>query len=280
MVNAVFRVWNACAWLGLYNQLVLFFSSLVMGLTTLEQPWINYQQKFAKLRNCYSSLTNIRSFYFYRACTFLGSIVMLLVKIIKLRYFIFIAQNLDLLILIQSLALLSLWIISFIYFICSARVFEKIRTLLRYAVQQSLRALCKTQLIQFQNVAGVLQRLNSITNILQSPNRVINAVSHLQPSAIWIRLNAAITLSLVKYLALQSTLSILQTSSNRYQFLIVTVFRPQQLQQIYIPPPGFAARRRGTVASKVDLWIKPLSSILLIHFFTQLSLAGKSGLFL
>jgi len=34
------------------------------------------------------------------------------------------------------------------------------------------------------------------------------------------------------------------------------------------------------VASKVNLRIKPLSSILLIHFFTQLSLAGKSGLFL
>jgi len=34
------------------------------------------------------------------------------------------------------------------------------------------------------------------------------------------------------------------------------------------------------VASKVNLWIKPLSSISLIYFFTQLSLAGKSGLFL
>jgi len=34
------------------------------------------------------------------------------------------------------------------------------------------------------------------------------------------------------------------------------------------------------VASKVNLGIKPLSSILLIHFFTQLSLVGKSGLFL
>jgi len=33
-------------------------------------------------------------------------------------------------------------------------------------------------------------------------------------------------------------------------------------------------------AGNVNLRIKPLSSILLIHFFTQLSLAGESGLFL
>jgi hypothetical protein len=34
------------------------------------------------------------------------------------------------------------------------------------------------------------------------------------------------------------------------------------------------------VASKVNLRIKPLSSILLIHFFIYLSLVGKSSLFL
>ena len=190
-----------------------------------------------------------------------------LVKIIKLRYFILVVQNLNLLILIQSPALLSLWIILFTYFICLARVLKKIRTLLRYAVQQLLRALYKTQLIQFWNIAGALQRLNSVTNILQSPNWVINAVSYLWPSVIWIRLNAAIILSLVKYLALQSALSVLWTSSSGYQFLIVTVFRPQQLQQIYILPLGFIVRRNSTVASKVNLRIKPLSSILLIHFF-------------
>ena len=182
--------------------------------------------------------------------------------------------------LIQSLVLPSLQIILFTYFMCLARVFKKIRILLRYAVQQSLRALYKIQLIQFWNGAGALQRLNSITSILQSLNQVINAVSHLQPSAIRIWLNTAIMLSLVKYLALQSALSVLRTSSSRYWFLIVTVFRPQQLQQIYILPLGFATRRSGTAASKVNLRIKPLSSILLIHFFIQLSLAGKSGLFL
>ena len=182
--------------------------------------------------------------------------------------------------LIQSLVLLSLWIILFIYFIYLARVFKKIRTLLRYAVQQLLRALYKIQLIQFQNVVGALQRLNSVTNILQSLNRVINAVSHLWPSAIRIWLNAAITLSLVKYLALQSTSSVSRISGNRYRFLIVTIFRPRQLQQIYIPPLGFIARRSSIVASEVNSRIKPLSSILLIHFFTQLSLVGKSSLFL
>ena len=182
--------------------------------------------------------------------------------------------------LIQSLALLNLQIILFIYFIYLAYIFKKIRTLLRYAVQQSLRALYKIQLIQFQNIAGALQRLNSVTNILQSLNRVINAISYLQPSAIRIQLNVVIILSLVKYLALQSALSILRISSNRYRFLIVTIFRPRQLQQIYIPPLGFIARRSSTVASKVNSRIKPLSSILLIHFFIQLSLVGKSGLFL
>ena len=98
--------------------------------------------------------------------------------------------------LIWSLALPSLQIILFTYFIYLARIFKKIRTLLRYAVQQSLRALYKIQLIQFQNVAGALQRLNSATNILQSLNRVINAVSHLWPSIIRIRLNVVIILSL------------------------------------------------------------------------------------
>jgi hypothetical protein len=44
--------------------------------------------------------------------------------------------------------------------------------------------------------------------------------------------------------------------------------------------PGFIAKRSGIVASDVDLWIKPLSNILLIHFFTQLSSVGESGLFL
>ena len=158
--------------------------------------------------------------------------------------------------------------ISFIYFIYSARIFKKTRISLRYAVQQLLRALYKIQLIQFQNVAGALQRLNSITNILQSLNRVINAISYLQPSAIQIQLNVVITLSLVKYLALQSALSISRISGNRYQFLIVTIFRPRQLQQIYIPPPGFAVRRSSTAASNVNSRIKPLSSISLIYFFT------------
>ena len=170
--------------------------------------------------------------------------------------------------------------ILFIYFICSARVFKKIRILLRYIVQQSLRALYKIQLIQFQNIAGALQRLNSITSILQSPNRVINTISHLWPSAIQIRLNVVIILSLVKYLALQSALSVSRISSNRYRFLIVTIFRPQQLWQICIPPLGLVARRSSTVASKVDSRIKPLSSILLIYFFIYLSLVGKSSLFL
>ena len=182
--------------------------------------------------------------------------------------------------LIQSLALPSLQIISFMCFIYLARVFKKTRTLLKYAVQQLLRALCKTQLIQFQNVAGALQRLNSITSILQSLNRVINTISHLWPSVIQIWLNAAIMLSLVKYLAPQSTLSVSRTSSSRYQFLIVTIFKPQQSQQIYTPPPGFAARRSSIAASKVNSRIKPLSSISSIHFFTQLSSAGESGLFL
>ena len=169
--------------------------------------------------------------------------------------------------LICSPALPSLQITSFTYLVCLVRVLEKTRTSLRQAVQQLLRALYKIQLIQFQNVAGVLQRLNSITNILQSLNRVINAISYLQPSAIRIQLNAAIILSLVKYLALQSTLSILRISSNRYQFLIVTVFRPQQLQQIYILPLGFIARKSSIVASNINSRIKPLSSILLIYFF-------------
>ena len=182
--------------------------------------------------------------------------------------------------LIWSPVLPSPRIISFTYFICPACVFKKIRTLLRYVVQQLLRVLCKIQLIQFQNIAGALQRLNSVTSILQSLNRVINAISHLQPSVIRIRLNVVIILSLVKYLALQSALSISRTSGSRYWFLIVTIFRPWQLQQIYIPLLGFIARRSSTVASKVNLRIKPLSSILLIHFFIQLSLAGKSGLFL
>ena len=162
--------------------------------------------------------------------------------------------------LIWSPVLLSLWIILFTYFMCLARVFKKIRILLRYMVQQSLRALYKIQLIQFQNIVGALQRLNSITNILQSPNRVINAVSYLWPSVIRIRLNAAIILGLVKYLVLQSALSVSRISGNGYQFLIVTIFRPQQLQQIYIPPPGFIVRRSGIAASEVNLRIKPLLS--------------------
>ena len=143
--------------------------------------------------------------------------------------------------------------ILFIYFICSARVFKKTRTLLRYIVQQSSRALCKTWLIQFWNIAGALQRLNGIINVLQSPNQVINAVSYLQPSVIQIQLNAAITSSLIKYLALQSASNISQISSNGYQFLIITVFRPQQLWQIYTPLPGFIVRRSSTVASDINL---------------------------
>ena len=170
--------------------------------------------------------------------------------------------------------------ILFIYFIYLVCVFKKIRTLLRYIVQQLLRALCKIQLIQFWNIVGILQRLNSIINILQSLNRVINTVSHLWPSVIWIWLNVVIISSLVKYLVLQSVSSVLQISGNGYRFLIVTVFRPQQLQQIYTPPPGFAAKRNGAAANNINLWIKPLFNILLIHFFTQLSSAGKNSLFL
>jgi hypothetical protein len=34
------------------------------------------------------------------------------------------------------------------------------------------------------------------------------------------------------------------------------------------------------MANNIDLWIKPLFSILLIHFFTQLSSVSESSLFL
>ena len=60
----------------------------------------------------------------------------------------------NILILIYSLILPSLQIILFIYFIYLARIFfKKIRILLRYIVQQLLRALYKIQLIQFNKRA-------------------------------------------------------------------------------------------------------------------------------
>ena len=55
---------------------------------------------------------------------------------------------------------------------------------------------------------------------------------------------------------------------------------PLQSQQILTPPPSLVASRSGAVVGDVDFQIKPLSSILLIHFLTHQSLARESGQFL
>ena len=91
-------------------------------------------------------------------------------------------------------------------------------------------------------MVGVLQKLNSITSILQSLNWVINAISYLWPFIIQIWLNIAIILSLVKYCyktppqgPLQESPVLLRTpcvqlisATRRY----ITSLRPQPLQSI------------------------------------------------
>ena len=146
-----------------------------------------------------------------------------------------------------------------------------------------LRILKSVQLIQYQKKLGALIIPKFAIRYLKRLKRIINAIFYSLPFVILSWLKAAVISSLVKYLALYRALKVLRIREIRQRFLIVMLFKPQQLTETLIPPPGFLASSIRVAAGEVLVRIKPLAKQLLrnlqiIYSLSQdISLAQKLG---
>ena len=143
------------------------------------------------------SLTFLGFYQFIITLTFLGSIYILFIKIISLRYNTSILQNLYLSIFNYRLAPRRAFRISLTCFWCLVRLSLYIRMLLIYAVQKMSRQGYRVLFIKCQNKLRAFARLNGITKYLNNLYWVRNAVSHSSPFIIQRRLNIQIILSFI-----------------------------------------------------------------------------------
>ena len=144
-----------------------------------EKLLINRQQKFANPINALISLTFSGSYQFIITLTFLGSIYILSIEIISLRYRTSILQNSYLSISNYRLAPYRASRISLTYFQYLVRLSLYIRMLLIYTVQKISRQGRRVLFIKCQNKLRAFIRPNGITKYLNNLYRVRNIVSYL-----------------------------------------------------------------------------------------------------
>ena len=143
------------------------------------------------------SLIFLGSYQFIITLTFLGSIYILSIEIISLRYRTSILQNLYLSISNYRLAPRRASRISLICFQYLVRLSLYIRMLLIYIVQKISRQGRRVLFIKCQNKLRAFIRLNGITKYLNNLYQVQNIVSYLSPSIIQRRLNIQIISSFI-----------------------------------------------------------------------------------
>ncbi len=188
----------------------------VSSVASFEQSLTNFQLQFVSLRNNYISLIFLGISQSIIEIVFLGSILILLVPIIKLRKLTSFLKNsyfLGIVLKVVVLSCSSIVATSLAYY--SRNPFIKISISSIQAITVILIRSLRTSLIILQYVTRALISPISITRNSQSPFRVQNAILYSSPSFILIIKKASYRSILEYYQTPQKQLFIRSISSIR-----------------------------------------------------------------
>ena len=181
-----------------------FYIRFVSSVASFEQSLTNFRLQFISLRNNYISLTFLGISYSLIKVIFLGSILIPLVPIIKLRKLTSFLKNSyfsGIVLKVVVLSRLRIAATSLTYY--SRDPLIKISILLIQAITVILIRLLRTLLIILQYIASTLVSSISRTRNSQSPFRIQNAILYSSPSFILIIKKASYRLILEYYQTLQ-----------------------------------------------------------------------------
>ncbi len=248
-----------------------FYIRFVSSVASFEQSLTNFQLQFTSLRNNYTSLTILGTSYSLIKVIFLGSILIPLVPIIKLRKLTSFLKNLYFLGIVLKVVILSyssIVVTSLVYY--SYNPFVKISISLIQAIIVILIRLLRTLLIILQYVTSTLVSPISITKNSQSPFRVQNAILYSSPSFILIIKKASCRLILEYYYTLQKQSFIRSISSIKQRSFLVISFRLQQLITFRRFPPFLGIKNTSAANSNLEGCIRILPSIFIVYSLSTL----------
>ncbi len=243
-----------------------FYIRFISSVASFEQSLTNFRLQFTSLRNNYISLTILSTSYSLIEVIFLGSILIPLVPIIKLRKLTSFLKNsyfLGIVLKVVVLSRLSIVATSLAYY--SRNPFIKISISLIQAITVMLIRLLRTLLIILQYVASTLVSPISITENSQSPFRVRNAILYSLPFFILIIKKASRKSILEYYYTLQKQSFIRSISSIRQRSFLVISFRLQQLITFRRFPPFLGIKNASTANSNLEGRIRILPSIFVVY---------------
>ncbi len=255
-----------------------FYIRFVSSVASFEQSLTNFRLQFASLRNNYISLTILGTNYSLIKVVFLGSILILLVPIIKLRNLTSLLKNsyfLGIVLKVVVLSRSSIVATSLAYY--SRNPFIKISISSIQAIIVISIRLLRTLLIILQYVASTLVSPISITKNSQSPFRVQNAILYSLPSFILIIKKASRRLILEYYYTPQKQSFIRSISSIRQRSFLVISFRLQQLITFRRFPPFLGIKNTSTVNGNLEGCIYILPSIFVVYSLSTSRSTIESG---
>ncbi len=212
------------------------------------------------------SLTILGTSYSLIEVVFLGSILIPLVPIIKLRKLTSFLKNsyfLGIVLKVVIFSRSSIVATSLAYYSCDP--FIKISMLLIQAIIIMLIRSLRTLLIILQYIASALVSPISITKNSQSPFRVRNAILYSSPSFILIIKKASRRSILEYYQTPQKQSFIRSISSTRQRSFLVISFRSRQSITFRRFPPFLGTKNASTTNSNLEGRIRILPSIFVVY---------------
>ncbi len=224
------------------------------------------------------SLTILGTSYSLIEVVFLGSILIPLVPIIKLRKLTSFLKNLYFLGIVLKVVVLSRSSIaatSLAYY--SRNPFIKISMSSMQAITVMLIRSLRTLLIILQYVASALVSPISITKNSQSPFRVQNAILYSSPSFILIIKKASYRSILEYYQTPQKQSFIRSISSIRQRSFLVISFRSRQSITFRRFPPFLGIKNTSAANSNLEGRIRTLPSIFVVYSLSTSRSTIESG---
>ncbi len=224
------------------------------------------------------SLTVLGTSYSLIEVVFLGSILILLVPIMKLRKLTSFLKNSHFSGIVLKVVILSRSSIAATSLACYSRnPFVKISISLIQAITVMLIRSLRTLLIILQYVASTLVSPISITRNSQSPFRVQNAILYSSPSFIYIIKKASRRSILEYYQTLQKQSFIRSISSIRQRSFSVISFRSRQSITFRYFPPFLGIKNASTANSNLEGRIRTLPSIFVFYSLSASRSTIESG---
>ncbi len=250
----------------------------VSSVASFVQSLTNFRLQFASLRNNYTSLTFLGASQSVIEIVFSGSILILLVPIIKLRKLTSFLKNSHFSGIVLKVVVLSRSSIaatSSAYYSRNPLIKMSISSM--QAITVMLIRSLRTLLIILQYVASTLVSPISITKNSQSLFRVRNAILYSSPSFILIMKKASRRSILEYYYTPQKQSFIRSISSIRQRSFSVILFRSRQSITFRRFPPFLGTKNTSTANSDLEGRIRILPSIFVVYSLSASRSTIESG---